>query len=183
MSCHVTDTHTDTAFYSLKDIARLQHYYWIRLSFTIFHIIIFRNVKFILGSTHFFRCGSPWYQKELVGFFMSKSIPSLRMILTSSIPFFFLFWCLKIKSLSAPKVRLAMGTLGSSSFSSSLWSPILSFPSLYLLTRTKLYLQTVSLVQVCCTRVPHLTPAMVSSVSLSPRRAGVQARAGILVPL
>ena len=93
---------------------------------------IFLKVRFILGSLQVFLWGTPWYQNLLVGWFISSSNPFVSTSFSSWIFLVFLSPCRNIKSLSAPSVRLAIGDSRQSSFSSSLWNPILSFPSLYL---------------------------------------------------
>lgn len=100
------------------------------------------KVRLMRGLEIFLRTGRLWYQKVLVGEFMSSSLPWASSSLTGSICLLLCFprasLCRKIKSRAAPRETEAMGQRGSSSFSSSRCSPMWSCPSLYLEERTTL---------------------------------------------
>lgn len=98
--------------------------------------ISWRKVKLTLGEITLFLTGRLWYQYTLVGKFIISKLPCssssftgwiwhLEFLLRESL-------CRNTKSLQAPKDTEAIGLCGTSSFSSSLWSPMWSFPSLYL---------------------------------------------------
>ena len=69
---------------------------------------------------------------------VSRKGSIFERILTGSTLFLLLWVCFSTKSLSAPRDKLAIGVFLQSSFSSSLWSPILSCPSRYLEYQDKL---------------------------------------------
>ena len=68
---------------------------------------------------------------------VSRKGSTFEGILTGSTLFLLLWVCFSTKSLSAPREKLAIGVFLQSSFSSSLWSPILSCPSRYLKYQNK----------------------------------------------
>ena len=69
---------------------------------------------------------------------ISRKGSIFERILTGPTLFLLLWVCFSTKSLSAPRDKLAIGVFLQSSFSSSLWSPILSCPSRYLEYQDKL---------------------------------------------
>ena len=138
-------------------------------------------MRLILGCLHAARAGIPCTHRSLVGANIKSKVPAFKGIFTGSSLFLPLSTCFSTKSLSAPSEKLAIGVFLQSSFSSSLWSPILSWPSrylkqhincnkaqlLYLFTRTKLY----------------LNPECFSTISLRCFNPGVHGLAATVTPL
>lgn len=110
------------------------------------HFLLFSRmrlkVRLTRGESTFLRTGRLWYQKVLVGGFMRSRLPWASSSFTGSICRRLCFprasLCLKTKSRAAPRETEAMGDRGSSSLSSSRCSPMWSWPSWYLFTKTKL---------------------------------------------